>query len=115
VGSCALLLHSLQGPSGWSDRTAALVQFNPASIYPLKRRVKNGYACFAFGLAWGHLAKLDLEFTGSVDGSLRIPILGHGARNLRVLGNSRCGNQSQPAFPSRYSTPSIIQYLASAM
>jgi hypothetical protein len=33
--------------------------------------------------------------------SLRTPILGRGARNLRVVGNCRCGHQSQLAFPPR--------------
>ena len=28
------------------------------------------YICFAFGLSWGHLAKLDLDFTGAVVGLL---------------------------------------------
>ena len=32
---------------------------------------------------------------------LRIPILGHGARNLPAVGHCRCGHQSQPTFPPR--------------
>src|SRR3981081_3249196 len=29
------------------------------------------HVCFAIGLSWGHLAKLDLDFTGAVVGLLR--------------------------------------------
>jgi len=64
------------------------------------QRGSEDFTCWPNRPPWGGGPLLD-NLWAACNESLRTPILGRGARNLCVVGNCRCGHQSQPAFPPR--------------